>query len=137
MTFYLFFFFQNLNADLQPFVNMSDLPELLLSVCYNANLQRLTVNVIEGKNFKVRKYRLLTFITSFYGQLIRELILKTHPMGDFWVFSLLHFLLPWVTFWLCLIRAGKPMQHWRIFTCTSINQLNFLFGVRNRFIWHF
>ena len=83
MTFYIFFFFQNLNADLQPFVNMSDLPELLLSVCYNANLQRLTVNVIEGKNFKVRKYRLLTFITSFYGQLIRELILKTHPMGDF------------------------------------------------------
>ena len=83
MTFYIFFLFQNLNADLQPFVNMSDLPELLLSVCYNANLQRLTVNVIEGKNFKVRKYGLLTFITSFYGQLIRELILKTHPMGDF------------------------------------------------------
>ena len=79
----LFFLFQNLNADLQTFVNMSDLPELLLSVCYNANLQRLTVNVIEGKNFKVRKYGLLTFITSFYGQLIRELILKTHPMGDF------------------------------------------------------
>ena len=48
-----YFFFQNLNADLQKFVNLNDLPELLLSVCYNATLQRLTVNVVEGKNFKV------------------------------------------------------------------------------------
>ena len=47
------YFFQNLNADLQKFVNLNDLPELLLSVCYNATLQRLTVNVVEGKNFKV------------------------------------------------------------------------------------
>ena len=46
-------FFQNLTADLQTFVNINDLPELLLSVCYNANLLRLTVNVVEGKNFKV------------------------------------------------------------------------------------
>ena len=45
--------FQNLTADLQTFVNINDLPELLLSVCYNANLLRLTVNVVEGKNFKV------------------------------------------------------------------------------------
>ena len=46
-------FLQNLNADLQKFVNLNDLPELLLSVCYNATLLRLTVNVVEGKNFKV------------------------------------------------------------------------------------
>ena len=45
--------FQNLTADLQTFVNINDLPELLLSVCYNVNLLRLTVNVVEGKNFKV------------------------------------------------------------------------------------
>jgi len=42
----------NLTADLQKFVNLNDLPELLLSVCYNATLLRLTVNVVEGKNFK-------------------------------------------------------------------------------------
>lgn len=42
----------NLNADLQKFVNLNDLPELLLSVCYNATLQRITVNAVEGKNFK-------------------------------------------------------------------------------------
>ena len=46
--------FQNLTADLQKFVNLNDLPELLLSVCYNATLLRLTVNAVEGKNFKVR-----------------------------------------------------------------------------------
>ncbi len=45
---------QNLTADLQKFVNLNDLPELLLSVCYNATLLRLTVNVVEGKNFKVQ-----------------------------------------------------------------------------------
>lgn len=42
----------SLSADLQKFVNSTDLPELLLSVCYNATLLRLTVNVVEGKNFK-------------------------------------------------------------------------------------
>lgn len=52
--------FQNLTADLQTFVNINDLPELLLSVCYNANLLRLTVNVVEGKNFKVSSQATLT-----------------------------------------------------------------------------
>ena len=48
-----FFEFQSLNADLQKFVNDSEMPEILLSVCYNATLSRLTVNVIEAKNVKV------------------------------------------------------------------------------------
>ena len=50
---------QNLNADLQRFINSSELPEVLLSVCYNANLARLTVNVVEGKFFKVKQQYLL------------------------------------------------------------------------------
>lgn len=43
----------SLNADLQKFVNDSEMPEILLSVCYNSTLSRLTVNVIEAKNIKV------------------------------------------------------------------------------------
>ena len=58
------FLFQNLNADLQKFVNLNDLPELLLSVCYNATLQRLTVNVVEGKNFKVKCFMLVSVLKS-------------------------------------------------------------------------
>lgn len=42
----------SLTADLQKFVNTAELPEVLLSVCYNATLCRLTVNVVEGKNIK-------------------------------------------------------------------------------------
>ena len=58
------FLFQNLNADLQKFVNLNDLPELLLSVCYNATLQRLTVNVVEGKNFKVKCFMPVSVLKS-------------------------------------------------------------------------
>ena len=58
--------FQNLTADLQTFVNINDLPELLLSVCYNANLLRLTVNVVEGKNFKVSSQATLTILHQMY-----------------------------------------------------------------------
>ena len=57
--------FQNLTADLQTFVNINDLPELLLSVCYNANLLRLTVNVVEGKNFKVSSQATLTIYQMY------------------------------------------------------------------------
>ena len=53
-----FFEFQSLNADLQKFVNDSEMPEILLSVCYNATLSRLTVNVIEAKNVKVTFFML-------------------------------------------------------------------------------
>ena len=48
-----FFLLQNLTADLQKFVNNSEMPEMLLSVCYNATLCRLTFNVVEAKNVKV------------------------------------------------------------------------------------
>ena len=58
--------FQNLTADLQTFVNINDLPELLLSVCYNANLLRLTVNVVEGKNFKVSSQATFTLISDVH-----------------------------------------------------------------------
>ena len=46
---------QNLTADLEKYVKTSeaDLPEVLLSICYNATISRLTVNVVEGKNVKV------------------------------------------------------------------------------------
>lgn len=47
------FSFQNLNADLQRFINSSEHPEILLSICYNGTLCRLTVNVVEGRFFKV------------------------------------------------------------------------------------
>ena len=111
MTFYLFFFFQNLNADLQPFVNMSDLPELLLSVCYNANLQRLTVNVIEGKNFKVN-----TCYSYFYYKLLRSIDQRTHlenPSHGGFLSVFPSPFSPPLGHILAVFdkRASKPMQH--------------------------
>ena len=54
MTIHYIFSFQSLTADLQKFVNTAELPEVLLSVCFNATLCRLSVNVVEGRNIKVR-----------------------------------------------------------------------------------
>lgn len=45
----------SLTADLQKFVNTAELPEVLLSVCFNATLCRLSVNVVEGRNIKGEK----------------------------------------------------------------------------------
>ena len=53
-------YFQSLTADLQKFINTDELPEILLSVCYNATLCRLTVNVVEGKNVKVSSIDIIT-----------------------------------------------------------------------------
>ena len=50
--------FQNLTADLEKYVKTSesDLPEILLSICFNATISRLTVNVVECENIKVSTY---------------------------------------------------------------------------------
>jgi hypothetical protein len=50
------FSLQNMNADLEKYVNTCDAarPEILLSICFNETISRLTVNVVECKNLKVR-----------------------------------------------------------------------------------
>eukprot|EP00094_Tigriopus_californicus_P012895 TCALIF_12468-PA protein Name:"Similar to SYT15 Synaptotagmin-15 (Homo sapiens)" AED:0.03 eAED:0.03 QI:0/0.9/0.81/1/0.9/0.81/11/60/536 len=44
----------NLTADLEPYVKTleSDLPEVLISLCYNTSISRLTINLVEAKNLK-------------------------------------------------------------------------------------
>ena len=46
----------NLTSDLQRYVKASetgDTPEILLSLCFNGGISRLTVNVVECRNLKV------------------------------------------------------------------------------------
>ena len=48
----------NLHADLERYVKTTDLanerPEILLSICFNESISRLTVTVVECKHLKVR-----------------------------------------------------------------------------------
>ena len=52
----------NLHADLERYVNTmdpSERPEILLAICFNESISRLTVTVAECKHLKVSPYSLL------------------------------------------------------------------------------
>ncbi len=62
----------NLTADLEKYVKTSDaeMPEVLVSVCYNETISRLTVNVVECKNVKV---------TDRLNQVLRKIYARFYP----------------------------------------------------------